>query len=248
VEKGITYNYDITVTIPSNISDFESLAISDQLDDFLEIVSAPSVTFDGDVIMGYGRLTWSTSSNLVRFDFNDGFDYSRIAGAVVKISIPARIRANVSDSDIIYKYGDSMRIPNVANLIFNGGDLSSNTVYVYPPGAPPPPPPGDGGEEGENPPPTPVPPTYEFVDNGDGTYTVMDGDTPLGYVTKNPEEETIMIDDIIPYGVTKSNPKTGLFEEIKDNMALIGPSVLIVAAFIAYVIIKKRRQMPHNMN
>jgi len=242
IAKGSDYVYRITVTVPSDTSQIQSMAITDTVHRFLEITEDPSITFNGNVVMGYGSLTWNRSTGEVHFDFYDNFDYSRIAGATIVITIPSRIRTTVSDAEIIAEFGNSMRIPNRAELLFNGGRIVTDPVHVYPPTTttttPPPP---TETTPGTPPPSTPVPPTYTFVDNGDGTYTVMDGDTPLGTINKNPEEETIYMDDITPLGAPKVNPVTGFFEDVKAHMPLVGPAILLLAVLAAYVVIRKRR-------
>ena len=126
-----TFTYTINVGVPIDTTGFTSMEIRDQLEDVLEIVnSGVDVKVDGVSIISSGAL--NISGNLVTFKFKDGFDYSTIAGKIVVMSIKAKIKADVTNTDLIDKYGEK-KVANKATLIFNDKPTDSNIVKVQPP-------------------------------------------------------------------------------------------------------------------
>nr|WP_246521292.1 isopeptide-forming domain-containing fimbrial protein [Ornithinibacillus massiliensis] len=117
--KGEAYQYNINVMLPENLSNYESITISDELDPRLDI-KGTSVLIDKEVndtykvdIDGLKVSLTSTTEQL-----------SDLSGKEVKLQITATIKENATTGE---------KIDNIAQVVINDSTvLETNTAVVIP--------------------------------------------------------------------------------------------------------------------
>ncbi|WP_459130042.1 isopeptide-forming domain-containing fimbrial protein, partial [Guggenheimella bovis] len=123
--KDEKYTYYVNVQVPSNVSGYTNLTITDQLESVLETdTSRVTVTVDGtkdDTLTNQVTV----ENNLVTLAITENF--TAYAGKKITVEINANIK---KDADLS-KYVTGT-VPNQATLNFNGESSSSNKVYVSP--------------------------------------------------------------------------------------------------------------------
>lgn len=228
--KTELFTYHVNVTIPADTTGYESLEITDQLEEVLEVVQTKVFTGEQD-LSSDGTLT--TENNKVSFKFKEDFDYEAIAGKVVTLEIKAKIKANADLSH----YADH-KVPNKATLIFNAEPTVSNTVVVeVEPGRPvnpgepgDPEGPGPGPGPGPNPGPGPKEPTNptdptkpkETPTDPEDLTVIDDEDVPIGGTDpENPDVDLTEINDKVPTGVPTDKPGEQLPKTGEESMLLL---------------------------
>ncbi|NLY09410.1 MAG: isopeptide-forming domain-containing fimbrial protein [Tissierellia bacterium] len=129
------FTYCVKVAVPNAVDGYQSFVIEDQIDSLLTIVEK-TITVDGyDLQTTDGSLT--EDSNLVKYEFANGFDYTKIASKTITLAVKAKVKDGVTTDQISGAYADN-KVPNTAKLVFNSTPRNSNTVTVTPPGETPP--------------------------------------------------------------------------------------------------------------
>lgn len=127
------FTYNVKTDFPKDISGYESLLIMDELEDVLEVKSA-QVYLDGKRSLELEKyLVVDGNMVYLSLDYNEGFDFSLVAGRTVTIVIKSQI---IEGSDLS-KYEDKS-IPNLAFYRLNDSEalVQSEKVIVRPPEEP----------------------------------------------------------------------------------------------------------------
>ena len=128
--KTQEFTYNVYYDVPTNVTGYEKLSLSDDLEDVLDIISTKvsvagveNLEYTDDVQVA------SDGSNLVTFDITEGFQ--ALAGKRINLAIKAKVKADADLSSY-----DNNAIPNKATLTFNDqADTIKETenVLVTPP-------------------------------------------------------------------------------------------------------------------
>ena len=114
--KTQEFTYNIWADIPSNVTGYTNLNLTDDLEDVLEVVSTKvTVAAVEDTVLTEAVVVDEASSK-VTVDITEGFD--KLAGKRINLAISAKIKA---DADLS-AYED-YTIPNKASLSLNDGDV-----------------------------------------------------------------------------------------------------------------------------
>lgn len=131
--QGEEVTYTIRMKIPEQVDGYQSLILEDEVDPFFVIASAAVAVESGytlqspdDGVLTYGE---QPNPNLVKYTFAADFDYSKIAGQDVVMTVKVALADSVTAADVAETYLDN-NIPNTAKQIFNGTTTNSNTVTV----------------------------------------------------------------------------------------------------------------------
>ena len=116
--RSDTFVYTITQQMPFNAI---SAVFEDKVEDVLEVVSVE--------IDGKSEYVDETSGNFVRFITEDA---SADRNNKVTMTITAKFRKGITDSELIEKYGTT-NVPNKATVTINGDPKATNEVLVTPP-------------------------------------------------------------------------------------------------------------------
>ena len=128
--KHEIFTYHIKLDIPESVRGYETIVVSDTLEDVLEIIDS-GVTVGGDDTSLLPLLTVSGQTATLVLDSE--FDFSQIAGQQIVISLRARIRIGANLDAYV-----NDTVPNQAAIEFNGGPkVMTAPVTVAPPGEPP---------------------------------------------------------------------------------------------------------------
>ncbi len=116
------FTYTVSQTFPG---DAKTASFYDMLEDVLEIVGEPTIDGKGTYeIKVKGNVVTAVGSNVIA-DRNE----------TVTLTIQAKIRNDVTDEQLIAKYG-STTVPNVAEVSVNNNPKTTNEVEVTPPDNP----------------------------------------------------------------------------------------------------------------
>ncbi|PEU12529.1 isopeptide-forming domain-containing fimbrial protein, partial [Bacillus sp. AFS019443] len=124
-------HYQIRTHIPTDAPNYESMEISDNLEDVLEIIDAKVNDQNGQDITSKGKLTIDKQNSEVTFILNKDFDFKAYQDQTISLDITAKIK---TEADLT-AYVDQ-KIPNKAVLFFDSEALISNKVTVKPPESP----------------------------------------------------------------------------------------------------------------
>ena len=128
--KTQEFTYNVYFDVPTNVTGFTKINLTDDLEDVLEVVST-KVTVAGvedQTLSGQVNVT-TDGTNVVTLDITDNFD--QLAGKRVNLAITAKVKADADLSG----YTDNT-IPNKATLTLNDDSAKSkdtNEVPVTPP-------------------------------------------------------------------------------------------------------------------
>ncbi|NLB50844.1 MAG: isopeptide-forming domain-containing fimbrial protein, partial [Clostridiaceae bacterium] len=126
VREEVTYT---VTTHVDNIFGMTSFGFEDQVDALLKITAGSAVVkVDGDSIVKPGELTVIGN----KITFSKTSDFNQIKGKDVVLEFKASIDACVICGEVKSVYPDG-KIPNTAQLVYNGQKTSSNTVTIAPP-------------------------------------------------------------------------------------------------------------------
>ena len=121
--RNEVFTYTVNQQVPT---DAYTVTFTDTLEDVLEIIGTPTVNIDGAVVEVNGN-------NVVATISGDAIVDAR--GALVTLTINAKIRDDVTDKELIERYGTT-DVPNTAEVAIDDKGNSTNTVLVTPPEVP----------------------------------------------------------------------------------------------------------------
>ena len=122
-----TFTYTIIQKIPY---DATSAVFEDKLEDVLVIVGTPTIDAEGGTIDVIGNAVTAKLDEEAAI---------KARGNTVTLTIKAMIRDDVTDEELIEKYGKAREIPNQATVSINNDPKFTNKVKVTPPEEPTPP-------------------------------------------------------------------------------------------------------------
>ncbi|MFQ6338954.1 SpaA isopeptide-forming pilin-related protein [Bacillus sp. AF62] len=123
--------YQVGTHIPNDPPKYNSMVISDDLEDVLEVLEAKVYDQNGQDITSKGTLNIDKQRSEVTFTFGESFDYKSYEDQIINLSIKAKIKNNADLSSYVDK-----KIPNKAELHFDDKTLTSKEVTITPPEAP----------------------------------------------------------------------------------------------------------------
>ncbi|MGX7108641.1 Cna B-type domain-containing protein [Facklamia miroungae] len=139
--KDQTFFYDIRVPIPVNTTGYETLVVTDELNTLLETADERIAVYVDDDLRADFNQYLTIDGNKVSLTLPSSFNYSKIAGKTMRLSINANIKSDATNNDLakfINLSSKEIEIPNSASLTFNNEEpVSSNEVIVIPPGEQP---------------------------------------------------------------------------------------------------------------
>lgn len=125
------FTWKVDYTFSNYTGDWESVVLSDQINDILEITEVQVVDENDNNVIGNGNLT--TSDNLVKFEINkQNGSYAFLANQTYKLVIKSKIKALATDEDLEPFIIDG-GVPNTGELVINDEPEESNIVKVIPP-------------------------------------------------------------------------------------------------------------------
>ena len=120
-----TFTYTVTQTVPAGATKVEFV---DELESVLEVVGEPTINLEGATI--------TVKDNKVVASAKGDADNPVVdKDTIVTLTIVAKIRDEVTDDELIEKYGSTV-VPNEATVIIDDKSKTTNTVEVTPPDEP----------------------------------------------------------------------------------------------------------------
>lgn len=141
-KKDQLFFYDIRAHIPTNVTGYQSLTLSDTLKSVLETAPEKVTVYVNDVVNEDLKDKFlSVNGNDIVFKIDNAtqdpdFDFKTLAGKTLRIGIESNIKSSATEEDLAkFKtiQGD-VEITNESKLTINNDSKTSNTVRVTPPG------------------------------------------------------------------------------------------------------------------
>lgn len=132
LNRDEVFTWKVDYDFGSYTTDWESVQLSDQIHELLDIERVKVVDQDGNDVSGNGELT--TVDNLVKFEVNkkDG-SFAYLADQTYTLIIESKIKDSATDEQL-QPFVEGNGIPNEGVLTIDDDPKESNEVFVKPPG------------------------------------------------------------------------------------------------------------------
>lgn len=134
-DPGEEYKYQVVYSIPDNGKSITNIQFNDDLEDVLELGDVVVKDDKGrDITKEDGVLTKDENKESFNWQANKEF-LEEMAGKKYTVTISSKVKPDADPSKYLDKdvEPDQIRVPNVANMIYNDETIPSPPAYVIPP-------------------------------------------------------------------------------------------------------------------